>query len=279
MAPWMQYLTAVTPALLLVAVLVMLLPRRSHGLRIMTLILGFILARDSMTRHGLWEFGTEQRSGGPGVLAELPVLWVRFTDDPVALLVMAVASLALAGGVLLACRDRIRSVMWTGANWFVSVVLGLVGAVVVVAPLVVLYGPVGEWFSPVNDALRGLTGAGIPVADRGGTVALSLLPALLLFALCGNLVEEVLFRGFLQRQVEDELSGRGARWRAVFVSSLAFGCAHLFLAFTVTGLGWPIVLFTLWEGLVCAVIALRHGVLGATVTHGVAIFVLASGLI
>lgn len=275
----MQYLAALTPPLLLVAVLVTALPRRAHGLRIMTLILGFILARDGMTRYGLWEFGTVERSGGHGVLSELPVLWLRFTDDPVALLVMAAASLALAAGVLLACRDRLRTVMWVGPNWFVSVALGLVGAAVVVAPFVVLYGPLGEWFSPVNDALRSLTGASVSVADRGGTVALALLPVLLLFALCGNLVEEVLFRGFLQSHVEDELTGRGARWRAVVVSALAFGAAHLFLAFTVTGLGWPIVLFTLWEGLVCAVIALRHGVLGATVTHGIAILLLASGLV
>lgn len=275
----MQYLAALTPPLLLIAVLVMALPRRSHGLRIMTLILGFILARDAMTRYGLWEFGTVDRPGGTGVLSDLPVLWLRFTDDPVALLVMAAASLALTAGVLLACRARLRTVMWVGPNWFVSVALGLVGAAVVVAPFVVLYGLLGEWFSPVNDALRSLTGDSVPVAERGGSVALPLLPILLLFALCGNLVEEVLFRGFLQSQVEDELSGRGARWRAVFVSALAFGAAHLFLAFTVTGLGWSIVLFTLWEGLVCAVVALRHGVLGATVAHGIAIFLLASGLI
>ena len=70
----MQYLATLTPPLLLVAVLVTALPRQAHGLRIMTLILGFILARDGMTRYGLWEFGTVERSGGHGVVSELPVL-------------------------------------------------------------------------------------------------------------------------------------------------------------------------------------------------------------
>lgn len=279
MADGMQYLLAVTPPLLLVAVLVLTLPRSAHGLRIMILVLGFVLARDSMTRYGLWEFGTVEASGRTGALAELPVLWLRFTQDPVALLVLAAASLVMAGGVVLACRDRLRTIVWVGAHWFTSTVFGILGALVVVAPFVVLYGPVGEWFSPLNDALRGLTGAPVPVDQRGGTVALAVLPVLLVFALCGNLVEEILFRGLLQTHVEDQLSGRSARWRAVAVSALAFAAAHLFLAFTVTDLGWPLVAFTLWEGLVCAVVALRRGILGATVTHGLAIFLVASGLV
>ena len=63
------------------------------------------------------------------------------------------------------------------------------------------------------------------------------------------------------------------------LSGLLFAASHLFLAYTVTGVGWPLVAFTLFEGLVCAVVAMRHGVLGSTVAHGGAILVLASGLV
>ncbi|MFB9071658.1 type II CAAX prenyl endopeptidase Rce1 family protein [Citricoccus parietis] len=99
------------------------------------------------------------------------------------------------------------------------------------------------------------------------------------FALCGNLVEEVLFRGFLQAHLEDNLPGRSGRWRAALLSALIFAAGHLFLAYNLTGVGWPLIAFTLFEGLVCAVIAMRHGVLGATVAHGGAIFLLTSGLL
>lgn len=277
MEPWMSYLLTVTPGILLVALVVALLPRQAHGVRILTLVLGFIFARDAMTTHGLWEFGVVGGSGGSGPGAPgsaMPLLWLRFTDDPLALLVLAVASLALAAGVVLACRDQRWMVLWTGRRWWTSVLAGLVGMAVIVLPFLWLYGTLGLWFPALA------TGAPvIPVESRGGTVAAGLLVVVAVFALCGNLLEEVLFRGFLQSHLEDESPGRTGRWRAALLSGLLFAAGHLFLAYTVTDVGWPLVAFTLFEGLVCALVAMRFGVLGSTVAHGGAIFVLASGLI
>ncbi|QCU77496.1 CPBP family intramembrane metalloprotease [Citricoccus sp. SGAir0253] len=279
MESWIPYLLTVTPGLVLIGIIAALLPRQAHGVRILVLVLGFVFARDAMTTHGLWEMGVVGREagGGPDAVpgtAVPPVPWLRFTDDPVALLVLAVASLALAAGIVLACRDLRWTVLWSGPRWWLSVLAGLAGAAVIVAPFLWLYGTLGTWFP----ALAG--GAGVvPLDERGGAVAGGVLVALAVFALCGNLVEEVLFRGFLQAHLEDATPGRTGRWRAALLSGLVFAAAHLALAYLLTDLGWPVVAFTLLEGLVCAVVAMRQGVLGATVAHGGAIFVLASGLV
>ncbi|MGM7671291.1 CPBP family glutamic-type intramembrane protease [Microbacterium sp. A93] len=305
LAPWMAYLLTVLPGVVLVGVVVALLPRESHGVRIMMLILGFIFARDAMTTHGLWEFGrvggtgaSADASAGPmagtgsglgsgadpgtsamGGTGELPTLWLRFTDDPLALLVMAVASLVLVAAILWACRDLRWTVLWTGRRWWASVLVGVLGGGLIVLPFLYLYGTLGQWIPALHSVAPALTMPVVPVEHRGGAVAGGVLVVLVLFALCGNLVEEVLFRGFLQAHLEDQLPGRTGRWRAALLSALLFAAGHLFLAYNLTGLGWPIIAFTALEGLVCAVIALRHGVLGATVAHAGAIFVLASGLI
>lgn len=280
LAPWLAYLLTVLPGVALVGVVVALLPRQAHGARILMLILGFIFTRDALSTQGLWEFGVvgngaESASAGSGI----PTLWLRFTDDPLALLVMAVASLALVAGVLWACRDLRWTVLWAGRRWWTSVLVGLLGAALIVLPFLFLYGTIGQWFPALHSVAPALVTPAVPVDNRGGAVAGGVLLVLALFALCGNLVEEVLFRGFLQAHLEDQLPGRTGRWRAALLSALIFAAGHLFLAYNITGLGWQILAFTFLEGLVCAVIALRHGVLGASIAHAGAIFVLASGLV
>jgi hypothetical protein len=47
----------------------------------------------------------------------------------------------------------------------------------------------------------------------------------------------------------------------------------------VTGAGYPLLLFTLWEGIIAGLVGARGGALPATLTHGLAIFLLSSGLI
>ncbi|OYW90792.1 MAG: hypothetical protein B7Z23_09275 [Pseudomonadales bacterium 32-61-5] len=69
-----------------------------------------------------------------------------------------------------------------------------------------------------------------------------------------------------------------ASTRAAIVSGVTFAAAHAFLASTVTSLGWPLLLFVLIEGLACAFVYRRYGLVSSTIVHGVAIFVLASGV-
>jgi hypothetical protein len=62
-------------------------------------------------------------------------------------------------------------------------------------------------------------------------------------------------------------------------SGIVFAFCHIFLAITVTGIGYPLLVFTLWEGVIAGIVGARCGVIAATLTHGGAIFLLSSSLI
>lgn len=66
---------------------------------------------------------------------------------------------------------------------------------------------------------------------------------------------------------------------AALASGVTFGLGHIFLALTVTGIGYPLLVFALYEGIIAAMIRMKFGVIPAAITHGMAIFFLASGLI
>ena len=133
---------------------------------------------------------------------------------------------------------------------------GIAGALVVVAPLVVVYQYT-------------------PIESRGGPVPFQNLPALLVFTLLGNLFEEALFRGYVYGQ----LALKMAPIRAGIASGVVFAFCHIYLATTVTGIGYPLLAFTLWEGIIVGIVGAKSGVLPATLAHGGAIFLLSSGLI
>lgn len=97
------------------------------------------------------------------------------------------------------------------------------------------------------------------------------LMGMLVLAYCANALEEVLFRGFLQGYLEQHVTPL----RAALLSGLAFAACHSFLALSVTQLGWPVLAFTLIEGLACGLVRMRHGVVAATATHGTAILLIA----
>ena len=101
-----------------------------------------------------------------------------------------------------------------------------------------------------------------------------LLPALLYMALAGNFLEELLFRGFLQSKLQKQTSPT----RAALLSGLLFAVAHVFLASTVTNVGVLLLVFVAIEGIVCAFVYKRYGLISAAITHGIAIFMLASGI-
>lgn len=94
---------------------------------------------------------------------------------------------------------------------------------------------------------------------------------MIVLAYGANALEEVLFRGFLQGHLEQQV----APIRAALISGVAFAACHSFLALSVTQLGWPVLLFTLVEGLACALVRMRYGVVPATACHGTAILLIA----
>ncbi|WP_020614966.1 CPBP family intramembrane glutamic endopeptidase [Paenibacillus daejeonensis] len=245
MDTFIEYCWRITPGILLLTVTYLLLPRKSMTSRIFLLIFGFILVRDAMTPMGYWRFGTTEH-----------MLWVRFAEDGWLLLTLGLVSLLLTAFLVYKNIAMRQYILWIGPNKWRSLFMGLAGAVLVLAPFTVLYG--------MTD-----------LALRGGSVPTALLASLLFMALAGNLMEEVLFRGYLQGYYETLTTP----WRAALLSGLLFAAGHIFLASTVTDLGFAVLLFTLYEGLVCAWVRIKHGVLASTLTHGLAIFFLASGLL
>ncbi|WP_222131158.1 CPBP family intramembrane glutamic endopeptidase [Pseudonocardia sp. C8] len=241
-----DYPLRLAPGAVVLGVTFVVLGRSSPLLRIVVLLLGFVLLRDAMTPLGLWTLGTTP-GGAP---------WLRFAPDPIVLTGLGASGVLLALAVAYGPRDLRGLVVWGGLGPR-ALVSALGAAAVVLVPVVALL-----WT--------------VPVQLRGGEVATVLLPALAVLAFGGNLMEEVLFRGLLQGYLSGPL-GHGPV-RTVLLSGLLFAAGHVFLASTVTGLGWPVLAFTLAEGLACAWVRQRHGVLAATVTHGSVILVLASGL-
>jgi hypothetical protein len=200
--------------------------------------------REAMTPLGLWSFG---RDG---------FFWIRLDRDPCFLVVFGAACLAISLGLYFLDRENRDLLQWTRGNIPLGLIWGIGGAAVVVAPFAAIYQ-----YTPID--------------LRGGIVPAKLLPAILAFALLGNLLEEALFRGY----VYGLLAKTVPPIKAGIASGVVFAFCHAFLATTVTGIGCPLLVFTLWEGVIAGIVGAKAGVVPSSVTHGRAIFLLASGLI
>jgi len=245
MQVFIEYTLWITPGFLILLSTYLLVPKKAIATKIFILILGFILIRDNMTTFGFWEFG---------IINNLP--WMRFTENSTLLVIMGLVSFFITGGIIHLQKDMQNLLFWIASQKIISLFMGIIGAVVVVLPFFFFY-------------------QGIPLEERGGPFPPEILPLLFFFALSGNLMEEVLFRGYLQGYFET-ITTRG---RAALLSGLLFGAGHIFLATTVTSLGLPIILFTLYEGVICSFVRSKYGILPSTLTHGLSIFVLASGIL
>lgn len=247
MAPMLDtlgaYVARVAPGLVLGAMM-LFLARRDARLRIVLYVALFVLLRDAMTPLGLWSFGTEG------------FFWIRLAGDVWFLIAFGVSCLLMALALYALDRENRPLVGWLRGSASVGLTLGLCGAIVVVLPLVVTYR-----FTPIG--------------SRGGAVPWATVPAILVFAMLGNLLEELLFRGYVYGHLAQEMTPV----KAGVASGVVFAFCHIFLALTVTATGYPLLVFVLWEGVIAGLVGAKCGVLPSTVTHGGAIFLLSSGLI
>ena len=241
-----NYIIRLIPGVLLALGFFLLIPRRLVLLRLTGYLLLFIFIRDAMTPAGLWSFGIEG------------FVWIRFIHSAPLLVVMGLSSFTIV--VFMNALDpELKSLLvWFKNSPFTGLIAGMSGALIVVAPLAVIY-------------LK------VPLAERGGEVPFIFFLPILLMALLGNLYEEVIFRGYLQGYLET--TGGMTSLRAALASGTAFGLGHIFLALTVTSVGWPLIFFALYEGIIAALVRMKFGVIPAALTHGLAIFALASGLL
>lgn len=237
----LAYLARVAFGLFLITSFLLITGRRDRLLRIFCYILAFILMRDLMTPYGLWTLYSE------------PVFGLRFAPDAGLLILLALGSLSLSLAILLSEKGLPELVPLFAGSRLTAVATGLLGAGLIVLPLLFSY-------------------TGILPAERGGTAPGELIPLILLFAICGNLLEELLFRGYLIHWFLSK--GLGSR-RSAIASGLFFAVCHLFLAYTVSSTGYPLLLFVLWEGIICGLLAVRFGLISAVVAHGLAIGILA----
>jgi membrane protease YdiL (CAAX protease family) len=233
------YALRVWPGLAMLTFLLILLPTRAAELRLVAYLFAFVLARDVMTPIGLWSISGD--------------LSLRFAPDPVSLATLGLSSAALSALILRVEPGLASLVVWWRGPRQRAVIAGIAIALLGALPVhlgYILSGPHRE-APPLRE-----------------------LPALALLALLGNFLEELLFRGFLQGLVEQHVGAR----RAILISGTFFAACHTFLALSVTSIGWPVLLFTLYEGTLAAWVRTRFGLIAATLTHGGLIFLLSSGL-
>jgi uncharacterized protein len=270
----LAYGTRIAPGLAALLLMLVLLPRRAAGLRITIYIAFFIVIRDAMTPAGLWSFGPEG------------FFWIRFIDSLPLLLLFAAGSSTIAAAMLLAEPDLRKRIRWlvsssgflahtglngsdkgsgrsrgrecsaTGAAF--SLLMGAAGALLTAGPLLLVY-------------------TAIPIEVRGGGVAAALLPGIAAVTFLGNFYEELLFRGFLQDHLQEDIGLTPVQ--AALTSGAAFAAGHSFLAVTVSSAGAPLLLFVLYEGIIAGLIRMRWGLIPAIISHGGAIFLLAGGLV
>lgn len=237
------YITRIIPAVAVIGLLILFLPKKSIEFRITAYILLFLVTRDAMTPAGLWRFGAEG------------FFWLRFSENGAALLILGALSAGLAAMILLFDAEARHLIVWWRGARIPAIVSGIAGAFIVFLPFVFLY-------------------AGSDLQSRGGMVAAGLIAPIAVMAFAGNFLEETLFRGFFQGIMETHTGSV----RAALASGVMFAAGHVFLAVTLTSIGWPILIFTLYEGTVAALVRMRFGLAAATLTHGGAIFLLASGI-
>jgi len=242
----LNFLTTIIPGVAIASALIALVPRKQTLFRIFLYIFVFIILRDSMTPSGLWYLGAEG------------FFWIRFVPNPVILVLLGFSSIIIAFVIIAkdpGCREL---VVWVKDGNIKAVVTGLAGMIIVALPVIIIYSQVD-------------------LLTRGGSVPYSVIPAIFVFASGGNLFEEILFRGFVQGYIE-KTAGISPVKSAV-ISGLIFGLCHVFLAYTVTPIGYPLLVFAVYEGLIASFVRMKSGVIAAAITHGGAIFIITSGLI
>jgi membrane protease YdiL (CAAX protease family) len=250
------YAVRVAPAMILAVTLyVVLRGEKALPLRIMAIVIGFLVIRDTLVSFGIWGYG----------IADGWLPYVRFIDEPVLVTGFALGSI-LTTLILVVIENDGRRLLWWGRFTWPSVGWALGGGVVIAGALAVAY----------------LFG-GVPLAQRGGPLPEYMLWPMVAVAIFGNLTEDVLVRGYVQGYLALSLSPV----RAAIGSGLFYAFCHVFLAahiitvMPVPGLhlGLPVIVFALFDGLICAFVRMKAGLIPAAVSHGMGVAVLATGLI
>ncbi|MBT2339318.1 MULTISPECIES: CPBP family intramembrane glutamic endopeptidase [Pseudomonas] len=231
----LDYALYLTPGLVLFGLWFGLTPKTQTGMRILILVMAFVLMRDVMTPLRLWSLDSD--------------LQIGFFANPFVLAMLGVSSLVLVALSARFLPDLWQLVVWSKGNRLAGLAVGVAVGCVIGLPL------------RLHQAVDATTLPGY----------WTWLPGMVVLAYGANTLEEVLLRGFLQGHLERHVSAL----RAALISGVTFAACHGFLALSVTQLGWPVLLFTLIEGLACGLVRMRYGVVASIATHGTAILLMA----
>ncbi|QTH12338.1 CPBP family intramembrane metalloprotease [Pseudomonas corrugata] len=231
----LDYSLYLSPGLVLLGLWFGLTPKSQTGLRIAILILAFVLMRDAMTPLRMWFLNDDMQIG--------------FLANPFVLASLGGLSLALVALIPRLSPELWQLVVVSKGNRLAGLGLGIVAGCLIGLPLLLYQGVEADLIPGYWTWLAGMV----------------------VLAYGANALEEVLFRGLLQGYLEQHVSAL----RAAMTSAVAFSACHTFLALSVTQLGWPVLLFTLIEGLACGLIRMRYGVVASTIAHGTAILLIA----
>lgn len=240
----LQYFLRSVPGLIIGLFFIIYLGKGHIAVRIFSYIFLFILLRDVMTPLRIWDFGTHG------------VFWLRVVNKPLFLVLMAILSIGMIVALNYMDKEAFKLYVFKRSPYIKAILIGLLGALCIIIPMLLLY-------------------QFVPIHMRGGAVERDMLLPLLFFCLSANFFEESLYRGYFQRYMELTVSPL----KAAILSGLLFSFSHIFLSATVSDAGWGVLVFTAYEGVIAGMVRMKEGVLASTVTHGVAIFVLSSGLV
>jgi hypothetical protein len=239
-----NYIQWVLPGFVLIILFFLTIKPSAH-LRIAIYIFAFVLMRDALTPLNLWRLGKGEN-----------YIWIRFHEDALFIIIFGLCSLSSMLALFFLDKENRKYLVWKRGSLLKGIVGGIVGCVVVIMPFWMIY-------------------AQVDIGLRGGAVRRGLILPILTLAILGNLLEEGLFRGY----VLGFLKKTQSETKAGITSGIVFAFCHIFLALTVTQIGMPLLLFTLWEGVIAGLVGTKFGIIPATLTHGGAIFLLSSGLI
>src|SRR5262249_39567659 len=140
-------------------------------------------------------------------------LQLRFVTNPLILVVLSLLSLFLVFLSTLEVEKAQEDLHWVKGSWIKGLACGLASAGLIYLPVFLVRRVVSQY----------LTGSPLPAPE--GT---SLIFSILTLSLTGNLLEEVLYRGYLQSYFESlKLSGL----RVILLSAISFSAFHSYLGF------------------------------------------------
>ena len=239
---FVQYVELIIPPFSLIWVFVFLLPPKAFPLRLAAQIFAFIFVRDAMISTRMWTI--------------TPDFSLTFIDDAESLFLVSLSSIFMASMIYYTNKDSAKIILFRQSTRS-CLRAGIMTSLLIYVPVYFLKNNMG--------AARETISYDYPLLC--GNLALTL---------CGNLVEELLFRSclasYLKKMDVMEL-------HSALLQASAFAIYHMYLAYMVTSCGWLLLVFTFWEGLVCALLQQRYGLVSATLAHGLAIFYITINLL